>query len=134
MPETVKSALLLSEFLRREHGHRLYARAVNLFRQLRAAYEEAFAEVDLLLLPTTVMETQKLPSPDAPIQDQVGAAWMNFANTAPFDVSHHPAMSIPCGMSDGLPVGMMLVGRHWQEGTIYRAAHAFEQHAHWRDL
>ena len=50
-----------------------------------------------------------------------------ITNTAPFDITHHPAMSVPCGMVDGLPVGLMLVGRHFDEMTIYRAAHAFEQ-------
>ncbi len=134
LPETVKSVLILSEFVRREHGHRLYARAVNLFRQLRGAYDEALGEVDLLLLPTTAMKAQQLPPPDAPIEVQVGSALANLANTAPFNVSHHPAMSIPCGTSDGLPVGMMLVGRHWEESTIYLAAHAFEQHEDWTEL
>lgn len=134
LPQTVKSALILSEFLRSEHGHRLYARAVNLFRQLRAAYDNALGEVDLLLLPTTAMKAQELPPAGAPIEATVGAAWMNLANTCPFNVSHHPAMSIPCGTIDGLPLGMMLVGRHWEESTIYRAAHAFEQHHDWREL
>jgi amidase len=36
-------------------------------------------------------------------------------------------MNVPCGISSGLPVGMMLVGRHWEDGTVLRAAHAFEQ-------
>ena len=36
-------------------------------------------------------------------------------------------MTDPCGLSNGLPVGMMLVGRRWNETTILRAAHAFEQ-------
>ena len=44
----------------------------------------------------------------------------------------HPAMSIPCGMEDGLPVGMMLVAKKWGEATIYRAAAAFEQAEDWR--
>ena len=52
----------------------------------------------------------------------------------PFDNTHHPAMSVPCGMSDGLPVGMMLVGRHFEESTLYRAAHTFESEANWRSL
>ena len=55
-------------------------------------------------------------------------------NTAPFDVSHHPAMAVPCGMSDGLPISMMLVGKHFDEATIYRAAYAFEQAADWKKL
>jgi len=52
-----------------------------------------------------------------------------MANTFPFDLTSHPAISIPCGFSDGLPLGMMLVGRHYDEMTLYRAAHAFEQSA-----
>ena len=48
-------------------------------------------------------------------------------NTAPFDVTGHPAMSVPCAMSDGLPVGMMLVGRSGDERTILRASDAFER-------
>ena len=47
-------------------------------------------------------------------------------NTAPFDATGHPAMSIPCGMSDGLPIGLMLIGKYYDESTIYRAAAAFE--------
>ena len=47
-------------------------------------------------------------------------------NTAPFDVTGNPALSVPCGMSDGLPVGMMLVGRHFDDATVLRAGHAYE--------
>jgi amidase len=47
-------------------------------------------------------------------------------NTAPFDVTGHPAMNVPCAMSEGLPVGMMLVGRQGDERTILRAADAYE--------
>ncbi len=43
-------------------------------------------------------------------------------------------MSIPCGLVDGLPVGMMLVGKYWDELTIYRAAAAFERSADWRTM
>ena len=57
-----------------------------------------------------------------------------LGNTAPFDITHHPAMSVPCGMVDGLPVGLMLVGRHFDEMTIYRAAHAFEQAGDWKKM
>lgn len=47
-------------------------------------------------------------------------------NTAPFDVTGHPAMIVPCGVSGGRPIGMMLVGRRWYEATVLRAARAFE--------
>jgi amidase len=55
-------------------------------------------------------------------------------NTAPFDATGHPAMSLPCGMSDGLPVGLMLIGKHFDEYTIYRAAAAFEGAADWKAM
>jgi amidase len=55
-----------------------------------------------------------------------------IGNTAPFDATGHPAMSLPCGLAEGLPVGLMLIGKHYDEATIYRAAHAFEQGTDWR--
>src|SRR2546426_6022983 len=57
-----------------------------------------------------------------------------IANTAPFDITHHPAMAIPCGMVDGLPVSMMLAAKHFDEPTIYRAAYAFEQAGDWKRM
>ena len=55
-------------------------------------------------------------------------------NTAPFDCTHHPAMSVPCGLVDGLPAGMMLIGKAFDEETIYRAAASFERGVDWRTL
>jgi amidase len=47
-------------------------------------------------------------------------------NTAPFDISCHPAISVPAGLADGLPVGMMIVGQRFGDATCLRVAHAFE--------
>ncbi len=55
-------------------------------------------------------------------------------NTQQFDITGHPAMSIPCGTSGDLPVGLMLVGRHYEESTIYRAASAFEASGDWQQM
>jgi amidase len=49
-----------------------------------------------------------------------------IANTAPLDVSRHPATSVPAGLSDGLPTGMMIVGHHFADGTCLRVAQAYE--------
>jgi Amidase len=68
------------------------------------------------------------------IPDYIDCAFNMFANTAPADICHHPAMAIPCGMSDGLPVSMMLTGKHFAEPTIYRAAFAFEQSGDWTEM
>ena len=82
---------------------------------------------DLILMPTTPIKATPLPGPDASREQQVDRALDMVANVEPFNITHHPAMAVPCGMSDGLPVSMMLVGKHFDEPTIYRAAYAFEQ-------
>lgn len=113
---------------------RYYARAKNLVRKLRASYDESLRQYDLLLMPTTVATAARNPGSqqgggDAEI---MAAAFGNTLNTCQFNATGHPAISIPCGRIDGLPVGLMLVGRHYAEKTIYRAAHAFEQSTDWR--
>ena len=55
-------------------------------------------------------------------------------NTAPFNMTGHPAITIPCGKSNGLPIGLMLVGRHFEDATLFQAADAFEQHTDWETL
>ena len=57
-----------------------------------------------------------------------------LGNTAPFDVSGHPAISVPCGMVDGLPVGLMIVGKRYDEATVLRVAEAFEQLDDWTTM
>ena len=85
-------------------------------------------------MPTTPMKATPLPAPGAPREEICTRAFEMITNTAPFDITHHPAMSLPCGMVDGLPVGLMLVGKHFDESTIYRAAHAFEQDGDWKKM
>ena len=107
-------------------GH-YYAKAQNLARVLRAAYDEAFKQVDLLVMPTTPMKATVIPAPNASRDEYVARALEMIQNTCPFDVTGNPAMNVPCGTSNGLPVGMMLVGRHWEDGTVLRVAHAYQQ-------
>jgi len=123
---TVKSVILLGEYLDRQGGGRFYARAQNLRRILRAAYDDALRDVDLLLMPTTPRQAPRFPDDDG-LEDYLEVALNMMQNTATFDASGHPAMSIPCGKIGRLPTGMTLVGRHFDEATILAAAHLFEQ-------
>jgi amidase len=134
LPENLKLFLILSGYVKEQCGFEYVAKAENQVRRLRAAYDRALGEVDLLLMPTTPMKAPILPSPGASREAILEAAFAPLANTMPFDLTHHPAMSIPCGTSAGMPVGLMLVGRHFEESTIYTAAHAFEQHEDWRSF
>jgi amidase len=117
----------------RYRGH-YYAKAQNLVRRLRRAYDDALEDYDLLLMPTLPIVATPLPDANAPVSEILQRGFEMLANTAQFDCTHHPAMSLPCGTVDGLPVGMMLIGRMFDEETIYRAAAAFERGVDWHTL
>ena len=85
-------------------------------------------------MPTIPIVATPIPPADAPIDLYIRRGHEMLTNTAIFNVTGHPSLTIPCGLSDGLPVGLMLTGRHFDEATIYRAAHAFEQSVDWKTL
>ncbi len=127
LSETVKLTVLTGRWMAQAHYGRYYAKAQNLARAARAAYDAVLDDYDLLLMPTLPLKATVIPAPDAPLEEYVARALEMIPNTAPFDVTGHPAMNVPCAMSDGLPIGMMLVGRHGDEATILHAADAFER-------
>ncbi len=135
MPINAALILLLGRYLEKYHG-RYYARSKNLARKLRASYDKPLQEYDLLLMPTLVDTAAENPGSLAHAGDDriMQTAFGNTLNTCQFNATGHPAISIPCGQVDGLPVGLMLVGRHHAEQTVYRAAHAFEQSTDWQNL
>jgi amidase len=50
-----------------------------------------------------------------------------IGNTAPFDVTGHPACSVPAGLVNGLPAGLMIVGKKFDDATVLRVAHTYEE-------
>ncbi len=134
LSDSLKNTMLLGHYMVTRHRGHYYAKAQNLVRRLRAAYDAVLAEYDLLLMPTLPMTATPLPKPDASASEIIQRAFEILPNTAPFDCTHHPAMSLPCGMVDGLPVGAMLVGKRYGEETIYRAAASFEKGVDWAKI
>jgi len=62
-----------------------------------------------------------MPIPEKPtVGEYFTTALGNIHNTYPFACTHHPAMNVPCAKSKGLPVGMMLIGRHFEEDVVLR--------------
>jgi amidase len=129
--DTIKIASIFSKYTLDRYGGHYYAKAQNIRRRLRAAYDAALAAHDILLLPTTPMKATPIPKPGATPQEITRRSWEATRNTCPFNVTGHPAISVPCGMADDRPIGLMLVGRHYDEMTIYRAAAAFEAAGDW---
>ena len=135
LPDTVKVGMLLAAYTDKYYRGYFYFKAQNLRRRLRAAYDAPLAEYDVLLMPTTRMMASKIPPPDAPMEALMQHSWEQITNTCPFNITHHPAISLPCGFGEGdRPIGLMLVAKHWQESTLYRVADAFERACNWQTV
>ncbi len=116
LPPTVKLVLLMGSYMSERYHGRMYAKAQNLRRVLRANYDRALEQFDVLAMPSTPMKAHRY-EPGLGTQGVIAHGWDMLDNTAPFNMTGHPAISIPCGKSDGLPVGLMLVGRHFDDAT-----------------
>jgi len=118
---SVKFMLAVGAYLHERYHGRLYAKAQNLRAGVRAKYDAVLANYDALLMPTTPMKAARRGEPAGMV-----------SNTAPFDVTGHPGLSVPCGMSDGLPISLMLIGRHFDDATLLQLGYAYEQSVDWR--
>src|SRR4051795_5379652 len=123
---TVKLVLMLGEYMHRNYHGRYHSKAQNLRGLLRRAYDEGLEKFDVLAMPTIPFVATRIPPADAPLNTVIDTALNMQANTCSFDVSGHPAFTVPCGLVNGLPVGLMLVGRHFEETTLIRLASAIE--------
>ena len=103
-----------------------YARAKNLALSLGREYDECLEGCDVLALPT-VPRTAAEYDPDAGRVEQVQRLATIPVNTAGSNQTGHPALSVPCGTVDGLPVGLQLIGSRFDEATLYRVASAVEE-------
>lgn len=132
LPPSLQLGMLMGEDAGTRYRRHYYVKAMNLVGRLRQAYDAALSQHDLLLMPTVPARARPLPAADARPDTVIDLAFENIDNTCPFNLTHHPALTLPCGMADGCPIGMMLVAKPFAEATLYAAAHAFEQSTNWR--
>ncbi|MFC4946146.1 amidase [Pseudonocardia sp. GCM10023141] len=125
--ETVKMVLLAGRPMIDAHHGAHYAMARTLAVELAAAYDEALSRYDVLVMPTTPIQASLLPAADASREEIIARALEMIGNTCVTDVTGHPACSVPAGLVDGLPTGMMIIGRQFDDATVLRVAHTFEQ-------
>jgi amidase len=130
LPPQIKLVSMLGTYLRQQYHGRFYAKAQNLRPGLRASYDAVLQQVDVLAMPTTPMKAHAY-RPELSIRELITHGWNMLGNTAPFDLTGHPAISMPCAKSNGLPVGLMLTGRQFDDATVLAVAHAFEQQVDW---
>jgi amidase len=126
----MKLTLICGTFLRKHYFGSVYARAQNLRPLLRAGYDRALREVDYLVMPTTPVRAH-VDDPKLPISEHVKRGWGMLANTAPTDMTGHPALTIPAAEAGGLPVGVMFIGKHFDDAGLLALARTYEQRFDW---
>ncbi|XP_031573110.1 uncharacterized protein LOC116307102 [Actinia tenebrosa] len=126
MSEDAKLTAITGKYLHDQGQYLLLSKARNLGRMLEEEYDEALQNVDVLVLPTTPMKAKPIPPSTSTLRDRLNLLKEHSGN-CPFNITGHPAVSIPVGLSQGLPVGMLVVGRKFDESTILRVAYALEK-------
>ncbi len=126
-PETLRrirsgEKVSAAEYIQRRHELELARRKIG----------EAFADVDVLITPTTPMPAPAIAELRADAEALRPAELRLLRNTRPFNVWGLPAISIPCGFTQsGLPIGLQIAGPRWREDLVLRLAHAYEQATAW---
>ena len=123
--DEVKRRIMLGTFaLSSGYYDAYYKKAQQVRTLIKNDFEKVFEDYDVIIGPTT-------PTPAFKVGDKVDDPMTMYANdilTIPVNLAGVPGISIPCGFSgEGLPIGLQIIGKHFDEGTVYRAAHAFEQ-------
>ncbi len=104
-----------------------YLKAQKVRTLIRREFDAAFASHDVIVTPTSPGVAFRIGEK----MDDPLAMYLNDLFTIPANIAGIPAVSIPCGFADGLPVGLQLMGRPFEEGTLLRAAHAYGTLTDW---
>ena len=140
MPLNFKVMLLSATYARERYNGRLYAKAQNLRPVIVRQYLDAFAGVDLLAMPTVPVRAHPYTEPEDYVEafdrtlfggelgDDLG---LIISNTAPFNYTGFPSISVPCAGVAGMPVGLQLVAPFFREDELIRAAHAYQESVDW---
>ncbi|MNO40884.1 Glutamyl-tRNA(Gln) amidotransferase subunit A [compost metagenome] len=101
-----------------------YLKAQKVRTLIKQDFDEVFQKYDVVIGPTAPTTAFKLGTQ---IEDPL-TMYLNDILTIPVSLAGIPAVSIPCGFAEGLPVGLQIIGKEFDESTVLRVAHAFEQH------
>ncbi|GMG62843.1 Asp-tRNA(Asn)/Glu-tRNA(Gln) amidotransferase subunit GatA [Tetragenococcus halophilus] len=122
--DEVKRRIMLGTFsLSAGYYDAFFKKAAQVRTLIREDFKNVFADYDLILGPTTPTVAFGLGEK---IDDPV-TMYTNDVLTIPVNLAGLPGMSLPCGFSNDLPIGLQLIGNHFDEETIYKAAYSFEQ-------
>ena len=127
LPDTLKATVLAADRLLEERGLHYYAKARNLVPALGAAYDTALDAFDVLLMPTVPMRAPERGALSSPEELILAAIGLDISvNVAPFNLTGHPSLTVPCQPAGELPIGAMIVGRRYDDGLVLAVGRALE--------
>jgi amidase len=130
LTETFKAVMILGHYLNNYYGGSICAKAHRMASVVRRAFEDAFESVDVLAMPTTTHYAHKI-EPKATLSERAIRGWGMLGNTAAFNVSGHPALSMPAASVKGIPIGIMIVGRRFGDAQLLALARVYEKAFGW---
>ncbi|MEK3884058.1 Asp-tRNA(Asn)/Glu-tRNA(Gln) amidotransferase subunit GatA [Paenibacillus sp. PL2-23] len=123
-PEVKRRIMLGTYALSSGYYDAYYLKAQKVRTLIKGDFDNVFGQYDLIIGPTA-------PTPAFKIGEQIGdplTMYLNDICTIPVSLAGVPAISVPCGTADGLPIGLQIIGKAFDERTVLRAAHAYEAH------
>jgi aspartyl-tRNA(Asn)/glutamyl-tRNA(Gln) amidotransferase subunit A len=122
--DEVKRRIMLGTFaLSSGYYDAYYKKAQKVRTLIKKDFEDVFEKYDVIIGPTT-------PTPAFKLGENVDDPLTMYANdilTIPVNLAGVPGISVPCGFSNGLPLGLQIIGKHFDEASVYKVAYAFEQ-------
>jgi aspartyl-tRNA(Asn)/glutamyl-tRNA(Gln) amidotransferase subunit A len=122
--DEVKRRILLGTYaLSAGYMDKYYLKALKVRTLVKQDFDRALKDTDVLIAPT-------MPTPAFKLGEKISdplTLYLADVNTVPINLAGVPSISLPCGFSDKLPVGLQIIGRHFDEKTILRTAYTFEQ-------
>lgn len=122
--DEVKRRILLGTYaLSAGYHDKYYLKALKVRTLIKQDFERAFKDVDVLITPT-------MPYPAFRLGEKINdplSLYLSDVDTVPINLAGIPSISVPCGFSDALPIGMQIIGKHFDEASILRTAYTFEE-------
>ncbi len=121
--EVIRRILLGTYALSAGYQDKYYLKALKVRTLVKQDFDNALTKVDLLMAPT-------MPNPAFKIGEKIEdplTLYLSDVNTCPINLAGVPSISVPCGFSNGLPIGLQIMGKPFDEATVLRAAYTFEQ-------
>jgi len=127
----VKRRIMLGTYmLSKGYYDEYYAKALKVRNLIENQFQEVMKEFDALIAPTSPTTAFKIGEK----KKDALSMYLSDIYVIPANISGIPAVTVPCGMVDGLPVGFQIMGNYYREDVLFNIAYSFEQSTNWHKM